>query len=422
MTILAAGAALVASVPSVEFRPPVVSAPQPRWTIDVPADFGAPQRADIGGNVVVVTAQWGLMAFDRESGDRLWRLYLRPVLDEEGIYVADTDTDTVVGDSFIFRPAYLGVAEGYDQVLDLRTGIERWTSYAGVLTFGESSVTTLDCGWDLYTPCTLAAHTLTTGDMLWRVETPPASQRLQREGDGSLIAFTDSTGQTITTFDLTSGNQLGRWPTEPTARSAENEYLIFDGRLLYEGEPGAIQGIDPSNGDVLWTARTEADYSYGAEYPANPVVLNGRLIDEPANDGQSRIIDLTTGSVAPKPCRRENIAYLGTDMVLELDDHRGIFTATSLKTGEPHWQSTIEAERFGGQQIYEHHADDTWIVTSSHPIALGQGENRLFFLDLATGTSRTLTDMQAIGYGDGAMAAAGPDTSAQVSLIELDDY
>jgi outer membrane protein assembly factor BamB len=156
---------------------------------------------------------------------------------------------------------------------------------------------------------TVYALSLKERKLLWKFETEDTIEAAPTLHEGRV--FIGSSDQQFYALDLATGEKL--WSIEGTEKFSSSANLLDtpEGtRLLVNGYDGTTRCLNPADGAVVWTYRTE-DYINGT-----PAIINGRHVAFGGCDSVLHVLDSKTGASAGEILTdaqiTNSIATLGT--------------------------------------------------------------------------------------------------------------
>lgn len=282
-----------------------------------------------------------VMAFDKESGDRLWTFDVRD--DGTGSFFEalkfwNSETARVSG----------GVSAGYDKVF---VGTEN----------GD-----------------VVALNPETGELVWRVKVKGEVIASPAAGDGYVLVNT-SAGYM---FALHPDTGEQRWMHEQESAllslRGTSEPVIASGGVIFGSGAGKVSVLIADKGVLAWDAaiavpKGATDLSRMVDVDATPIVVDGTIYAIAFN-GELVALELRTGRVMWK---REYASF--RDMVIEgntiyLVDSVGKIFAIDRRNGLEQWaQLGLHKHFLTGPAVYKDY------------LAVGDVEGNLFWLDKNTG-------------------------------------
>jgi len=236
-----------------------------------------------GDNVVLLSDDLGITAFDRKTGARLWDESFR----DSGLDAVSAQASTV----FAELPDQSG-GDGFSlEAVDSRTGVRRWQTTIDHVDFALDPV---------------------AGDGVVAVSVSRKATD-QQPSVASVVAF-----------DLASGDLLWRRDrngVEPALDAIE----LADGNLYTEpvDDRTRLQALDPRTGTVRWETTV----------PSSTEVVGGSGLPLPTTEGRVTAFDATAGS--------QRWTGAGGSGLLLLTTTDGRVTALDATTGSQRWTSAV---------------------------------------------------------------------------------
>ncbi|GIG70444.1 outer membrane protein assembly factor BamB family protein [Phytomonospora endophytica] len=417
----------------------------PLWTAAVDEALGEPHVASFSEETVLVTAQRGLVAYDRATGAVKWQRRLEELIaspyDGELNRDAAARVATVVGDAVVLDAQWALEAGCSDYlVLDLATGAVRFALkpgddaqwFQGRVTSG--GIVSVDCDRDV---CVTSAHDLADGSVRWALTHAAGTQmawparypawehhapggRIQPDvaavGDEpSYLLFVDPERTAhVEAVDIATGELAGEWTTDVDTAS---NYVVVGGAVL-DARPGRVRRIDPVDGGELWRIDTFREDSL---LSTDGVLLaGGKLLDSAEDGTRTRWIDLADGTAGPAYAAEHPVVLRSGVGVVS--DAAGV-TGVDLLTGTTLWHTAVRPGPWETFRERDAFADDDTLVLVGRLGAEQRATRWIYTVDLATGHVRGFGGATAVGHDGGqALTSSFPwerPTEYTVRLVEV---